>query len=308
MSFAGETKSAICTPPAPLCCRRALLAGMLVFANICTEDKIKLITENKEVAELFMKLLKDLCSVKVNLYISEKKTGADDGEKGNFKNYKITVVGKKEIAKMQSLFLRPAPSLYRINPVLFKCGSCKKMFVRGAFLSSGTMTNPQLSYHCEISTSHSTLCEEMVELLTSLEVVPKMVTRKSSTVMYYKGSERIEDFLNLIGAQAAAFKMMNSKINKEIRNNTNRIVNCETANIEKSVNAAQQALEAISFLKSRGELDTLPESLKQVAILRMENPMATLAQLGAMAQPPLSKSGFNHRLQKIIEIRNKIDG
>ncbi len=308
MSFSSETKSSLCTPPVPLCCRRALLAGMLVFANICTEDKVKLITENKDVARLFMKLLKDLCSVKYNLYVTEKKTGSDPDEDGKYKSYKITVVGKNEVNRMRSLFLSPAPSFYRINPALFKCKTCKIMFVRGAFLSSGTMTNPKLSYHCELSTSHTVLCEEMVQFLTSLKVVPKTVARKSSTVIYYKGSERIEDFLNLIGASAAAFEMMNSKINKEIRNNTNRIVNCETANIGKSVQAAQQAVEAIQFLTERGELNLLPAELKQVALLRMENPMATLAQLGAMAEPPLSKSGFNHRLQKIIEIRNKIDG
>ncbi len=308
MSFASETKSSLCTAPSPLCCRRALLAGMLVFANICTEDKIKLITESRDVAELFMKLLKDLCSVKTNVYVSEKKTGSEKDADGKYKSYKITVVGKKEISRMRSLFLQDAPSLYRINPVLFKCGSCKKMFVRGAFLSSGTMTNPKLAYHCELSTSHKMLCDETVELLTQLDVVPKTVGRNSSTVIYYKGSERIVDFLQLIGAQGAAFEMMNSKINKEIRNNTNRIVNCETANIEKSVNAAQQALEAIAFLEKTGELDALPDSLKQVAKLRAEHPTATLVQLVTMAQPPLSKSGFNHRLQKIIEIRNKING
>ncbi len=308
MSFSSETRSSLCNTPPQLCCRRAILAGMLVFANVCTEEKIKLITENKDVAELFSRLLRDLCSVKVNLYVSEKKSGFDADEDGKFKSYKITVVGKKEIMKMRSLFLADAPSLYRINPVLFKCGSCKKMFVRGAFLSSGTITNPMRSYHCELSTPHITLGEEMTQLLQELEVPPKNVGRRSSTVLYYKGSERIIDFLQLIGAQSSVFEMMNSKINKEIRNNINRIVNSETANIEKAITAAQQSLEAITFLKKRGELDALPDALKQVAELRMKNPTATLTQLAAMAQPPMSKSGINHRLQKIIEIRNKIDG
>ncbi len=308
MSFSSETKSSLCNTPQQLCCRRAILAGMLVFANVCTEDKIKLITENKDVAELFMKLLKDLCSVKAYLYVSDKKTGFDADGDGKYKSYKMTVVGKKEIAKMRSLFLADAPSFYRINPALFKCGKCKTMFVRGAFLSSGTITNPTLSYHCEISTSHMTLGEEMAQLLQELNVPPKNVARRSNTVLYYKGSERIIDLLQLLGAQTSVFKLMNSKINKEIRNNINRIVNSETANIEKSIAAAQQSLEAINHLEKIGALDTLPESLKQVAQLRRDNPSATLAQLAAMADPPLSKSGINHRLQKIIETRNKIDG
>lgn len=311
MSFSSKTKSSLCTPPLPLCCRRAELAGMLVFSNECTEDRIKLVTENKDVAELYMHFLKELCSVKANLCVTEKEAiKNDDGSirRKESRKYKITVTGKREIVHLHSLFVTELASRYHINQKLFKCKSCRKSFVRGAFLAAGTVSNPENSYHCEISTSHKALCREMLEVLEYMGLEPKTVERGSNTVMYYKGSERIVDFLQVIGASNAAFEMLNSKIKKDIINNTNRIINCETANISKSVCATREALEAIDYLEKNGKLDTLPERLKQVATLRRENPEATLAELSGMTDPPLSKSGLNHRLRKIIEIRNKSDG
>ncbi len=311
MSFSSKTKSSLCTPPLPLCCRRAELAGMLVFSNECTEDSIKLITENKDVAELYIHFLKELCSVKAKLSVTEKKAKqSDDGTNKNKEpgKYKITVVGKKEIIHLRSLFVPGLASQYHVNQKLFKCRSCRKSFVRGAFLAAGTVSNPENSYHCEISTQHKALCGEMTEVLEYIGLPPKTAVRGSSTVMYYKGSEKIVDFLQVIGASNAAFEMLNSKIKKDIINNTNRIINCETANISKSVSATRETLEAIEYLEKNGKLDALPERLKQAATLRRENPEATLAELSAMTDPPLSKSGLNHRLKKIIEIRNKSDG
>ncbi len=279
---------------------------MLVFSNECTEDKIKLITENKDVAELYMHYLKELCSVKSNLYVTQRKSTRCDGEDAY--KYKITVVGKKEIVHMRTLFAPGFGSQYHINHALFKCNSCKKYFLRGAFLASGTVSNPENSYHCEISTSHKGLCDEMTQLLESMQVPPKIVNRGSSMVIYYKGSEKIVDFLQLIGASNAAFEMLNSKIRKDIINNTNRIINCETANISKSVCATREVLDAIEYLEKTGKMEMLPLRLQQAASLRKANPEATLAELSEMTEPPLSKSGLNHRLKKIIEIRNKSDG
>ena len=319
MSYSKDIKEELCgldiTKP---CCRRALLYGMLLFSTVFSREKLKMVTESKGAAELFLSLLDALYGIPGNLYESEKKspepaaaagetiyTDADhDAVKGKKvrKSYKITVPQKKEIEKMAELFDESSPSPYRIRPELLECPQCRAALVRGAFLASGTVSDPRVSsYHLELSTAYRNLSFDMAELLSDLGLPPKLTTRKNSYVIYYKESEKIEDFLTSIGASRAVFMLINCKIVKDLRNNTNRVVNCETANIGKSIKAAGAVAAAVDKLKKEGIFDTLPEDLKQAALLRVEHQDISLKELGEMMTPKLTKSGVNHRLQKILE-------
>ena len=325
MSYSKDIKEELCgievTKP---CCRRALLYGMLLFSTVFSREKLKLVTESKGAAELFLSLLDSLYGIPGHLYESEKKSpepeavsptetpsadaltpyeamGDDKQEKSVRKSYKITVPQKKEIEKMAELFDAESPSPYRIRGELLQCPQCRIALVRGAFLASGVVSDPRVSYHLELSTAYRNLSGDMVDQLTELGLPPKLAIRKNSYVIYYKESEKIEDFLTSIGASKAVFMLINCKIVKDLRNNTNRVVNCETANIGKSIKAAGAVAAAVDKLKREGVFDTLPEDLKQAAILRVENQELSLKELGEMMTPKLTKSGVNHRLQKILE-------
>ena len=307
MSYSKDIKTELCGMEiAKPCCKRALLYGMLLFCTLFSRDKIKYITECRASAELFLHLLDALYTIKGNLYEAQKKgrdpESIEEEEAENFRSsYKITVPQKKQIDKMAELFENGSLSPYRIRKELLLCEHCRELFVRGAFLASGTVSNPKLSYHLELSTPYRNLSCDMQNLLSELYLSPKIAVRKNSYVIYYKESEKIEDFLTVVGASKAAFQLMNYKILKDLRNNTNRVVNCETANIGKSVQAARVVAEAVDRLMSSGKFEALPEDLKQAALLRVEYQELSLKELGEMMTPKLTKSGVNHRLKKIIE-------
>lgn len=172
-------------------------------------------------------------------------------------------------------------------------------FLAGCFLAGGLISNPAKEYMLEFLTPRFNFASDFAALLAQKGFEPKRTTRKSQHIIYFKASEQVEDLLITMGATGASFEVMNHKIIKDIRNNANRITNCETANIEKTVAATRRYLEYISFLQQRGAFETLPEEVRQVALLRRENPAATLAELGEMCTPPVGKSGVSYRLRKI---------
>lgn len=305
MSFSSETKTALCNSEInKSCCKRALLSGMLAFSNIFQWDKIKLITENKDTAELYTGLLKELYDIDTNEYVSEKHT-TDEGERITHNSYKITAVSAKRLQPLRELVPSGAPSFYRINENIFKCESCRRMFIRGAFLASGTISDPKASYHLEISTPYTNLTKDIMKLLEEVGFPPRTTVRKSSNVIYYKDSEQIVDFLNAIGATNAAFEVINRKIMKEYRNNANRRVNFETANIEKTVNACNEINNLIKYLIDSGEINQLDAELQKTAHIRYDNPGLSLSELAAIFEPPISKSGLSHRLRRITAFANE---
>ena len=177
-------------------------------------------------------------------------------------------------------------------------------YLRGAFLSSGSVTNPEKGkYHLEIASYYEEHAADLQLLLGNFEIISKVINRKSRSVTYLANSEMIIDFLSLIGANAARFKIEDAKIVREMRNTANRQTNFEAANIGKTVNAAQTVIEAIKFLKS---MDKLPDNLREIAVARMANPDATIVELGQLLVPPLGKSGVNHRLRKIKELAEQL--
>ena len=179
---------------------------------------------------------------------------------------------------------------------------CRVAFARGAFLAGGSVTDPEKRYHLELTTTHQKVARETDALLLELGYGAKLTSRGGNCVLYFKQSELIEDFLTMLGAPVCAMDVMQAKMEKDLRNGVNRRVNCETANLTKVVDAAQEQIAAIRRLQRAGGLEALPEKLRQSAQLRLENPEATLQELADMQTPPVSKSAINHRMRKLVQL------
>ena len=189
---------------------------------------------------------------------------------------------------------------------LLKRSCCKRAFLRGAFLASGSISDPQKSYHFEIVCQQPQQAQLLQELLASFELDAKIVQRKKYHIVYLKEGAQIVDALNVMGAYVALMNLENVRILKEMRGSVNRIVNCETANINKVVGAAYRQVEDIRYIQSRIGLDELPPSLREMALLRLEYPDTSLKDLGELCDPPVGKSGVNHRLRKLSELAKKL--
>lgn len=181
-----------------------------------------------------------------------------------------------------------------------KCDNCRHEFLKGAFISKGNLTDPQKRYHLEYSLSNENERDLIKNELINAGFTPGEAVRKGKYILYFKDSDTISDLLAYLGATNTAFEIMNSKIVKEIRNNANRLVNCDTANIEKAINASQKYVEAIEYLRQCGGIEELPAELRETADLRINNIQASIAELASKTTPPISKSGMKHRLEKIL--------
>ena len=179
---------------------------------------------------------------------------------------------------------------------------CRSALLRGAFLAGGSVTDPRKGYHLELATSHHSVSREVLALMRELDQEPKSAQRKGNAVIYFKQSEKIEDFLTCIGAPLAAMEVMNAKLERDLRGKVNRRVNCDAANLDKAVEAAMSQVEAIRRLEGSGTLVTLPDKLREAAALRLAHPEDTLAQLAQRCDPPITKSALNHRLRKLVEL------
>lgn len=184
----------------------------------------------------------------------------------------------------------------------------KKAFIRGSFLGSGSINDPNKKYHIEISLENKQYANILKNILKEFEITFKELERKSSYSLYSKDGEEISKFLALIGASKAVINFEEIRVIRDIRNNVNRKVNCETANLNKTVNAAVRQIEDIKFIYNSKVEDKLSDNLKEIANLRMENPDISLVELGKLLKEPIGKSGVNHRLKKIQEIANELRG
>ena len=183
---------------------------------------------------------------------------------------------------------------------------CRRAFLRGSFLATGSMSDPEKAYHFEIVCATYEKANQIRDVLISFDVDAKIVERKKSFVVYIKDSEQIVFVLALIEANSSLLELENIRILKDVRNDVNRKVNCETANINKTVSAALKQIEDIEFIKSSYGLDILPEAVRDISILRLQYPEASLIELGTYLQPKVGKSGVNHRLRKLSEIADKL--
>lgn len=294
MSFSQNCKTEILKNELNKCCLIARLYGIMLFGHIYSDNEIKITTENREVFKTTAELIRKFYGYNAILSERKKKVGH---------SYKITINDKKVIKRINGQNSCGSPLRINLGKIENEC--CINAFLAGAFLSCGSITNPKKSYHLEFETSRYMLSKDLSTLLYGIGLKPKTTLRKSNYILYYKESENIEDLLSLMGASKAAFEIMNIKIYKDLRNNANRVTNCETANITKTVEASSAHIESIKKLIKYKYFNELPDGLKEVAKLRLENPELSLKEIGSMLSPPISKSGVSHRLKRIEELARK---
>ncbi len=299
MSFASDVKNEICLSQkhGKDCCLLAECYGILLFAGAFHAGGFKIMTKNAAFAERVPWLFEKVFGAGVKTAVTETKEGSP-----------LYFLSEASPGAMEAIFaglsVSPAASVsLTLIPALLRTTCCKKAFMRGAFLAGGTLTDPEKAYYLEFSTPRMAVAAGFKAFLAGeLEAAPKKMMRKSNYVLYYKESEHIEDLLTLIGAVSSALKMMEVKVVRDVRNHVNRVTNCETANITKTVYAAASQLEAVERIRRKRGLSALSGPLRQAAELRRKYPEASLAELAALADPPVSRSGLNLRLKKLAEI------
>lgn len=298
MSFTIDVKNELCNEfPTSRCCVRAHLAGIAGFCGAYIPEGRKNIfrmrTESAAIAERIVALTAELFDMDTEVVKTGKIYSIDIKE--NLKKF-LTELG----------FMQGGVVKFLADPFVVHDECCKASFVSGAFLGGGYVKTPKNGYHFEIKTHYRDLSRNLSEIMTDIGFEPKMVTRKSEYVSYIKQSDVICDILGLFGATDAMFELCNVKIYNDMKNRVTRRANCDIANINKSVAAAAEQLSAINKIKSKTGLGALPEVLEEMANLRLNNPDANLKELGEMVNPPISKSGVNHRLKKIIKYAEEL--
>ena len=316
MSYSGDVRRELVEVlPGAKHCRIAELAAILGLCGRITIDvkgqiQIRILTENLTVARKYFILIRKLFHYVPETAIRRKKGQKKGGQ------YLVAVRDPfvaREILEACGM-LRDSDAFPGEEGLggqdgLLRRDCCKRAFLRGTFLAAGMITNPEKAYQFEIVISDEERASRIRELIESFGVRPKTMVRSKSYVIYVKEGEQIADLLNVMGAHVALMDFENVRILKEMRNHVNRGVNCETANIKKAVNAARRQVEDIEYIRETAGLSSLPEGLEQIARLRLEEPDISLAELGELLEPPISKSGVNHRLRKIslaaAELRQK---
>ena len=299
-SFSYRAKAEMCRAAVQrLCCARAECYGALLYGNTFTVREARIITENPEFAARLPRLFQRAFNVKFDRLPSDDVPGS---------KLIFQISDPEKLRRiLDTLGYDPQQSLVmHVNYALLEDDCCRAAFLRGAFLAGGSVTDPEKRYHLELSTSHVQASREVSALLQDMGFLPRSVMRGGSAVIYFKQSEHIEDLLTTLGAPAAATEIMTAKVDKEIRNGANRAMNCDMANVNKTLDAVAAQQEAIEKLERAGQLDKLPEKIQETARLRMQNPELPLAQLAALFDPPISKSCLNHRIRKIMEEARKL--
>lgn len=298
MSFSRDVKDEICKNlPSGDCCVRAMLYGLLLCSHSFGEEGIALTTDNEAVATTAKTFVKQLFGDGFCVYVIERSSSSGRTV------FALHIVDREEVRGLLAAFgHQPGEVSVRIKEQNFVCEHCVRAFLAGCFLSCGRVTDPQKEYHLELVTSRTNLTKDLMPQFVKVGLVPKYARRQGSHVLYFKDSGEIEELLTLFGAPMSAVQLMNVKIYKEIRNQVNRITNCETANIDKTVSAAAGQVEDIQYLLDQHAEDRLSDELRAVAMLRLQNPDMSLAELLATGELSISRSGLNHRLAKIRSI------
>ena len=303
MSFSFDTKNELCKLPVQkLCCARAEAYGILLYCNTFSSTEVRIVTENPNFAARLPRLFHRAFGLRFDRQPEAGESGGEGGSQSGKLVFQITDRGKMDHI-INLLGYDPKQNMVlHINFAMLEEECCRASFLRGIFFAGGSITDPLKRYHLELTTSHLQASRELGVLLRESGYPPKSVARNSSFVTYFKQSDQIEDFLTLIGAPVAAMNVMSAKMEKDLRNSVNRRLNCDSANVDKAVEAAQGQLESIRKLQKAGVLDQLPEKLQQTAALRLKNPELTLTELAEEFDPPVTKSCLNHRLRKLVEL------
>ena len=296
MSFSHSVKKELCSiitdKDRQYCC----LYGMLLFCKNFTPDSITFQTENQLVCELFCHLTDDVIGGRNIVEVTETK------KKNDVTLYSLNIPSehfREEIIYRYRISSRTL--IHRIQRENIDNNSVFA-FIAGAFLSCGSITEPIKEYHLEFVVPYYDLTQDLLNLLTEVGINAKYTERKNMYVIYLKGSESIEDLLTLMGATMSSIDLMNVKIYKDVRNKANRIANCDSANIERTLKASDKQIADIEYIADTIGLENLPADLINIAELRMEYPEMSLRELGENLDKPLGRSGANHRLKRISEI------
>lgn len=292
MSFASEVKSELCRDAVgsrPLAV--AELCGVLLFGHTFTQRELRVVTASEALSERLPRLMRRASGVQTQ---PAERVGG---------RYVFVLTDPEQIGRIfAALDIDAARALsHHVNLGLLEEPGCREAFLRGAFLAGGSVTDPAKSYHLELSTAHYSVSRECAALLADMGFAPREITRGGNYVLYYKRSEVIEDLLSTLGATNAAMRVMEAKVEKSMTNTVNRKVNCDAANVDKTVAAAQAQLDAIRRIDREYGLDTLPEPLQQAALLRIANPEVSLSDLAKLSYPPVSRSTLSYRLKKLME-------
>ena len=299
MSFASDLTDELCKEvPEEESALHALLYGFLLFSYKFRADEISFSVLHEPTARLFAEALMTHCGVPAKITFKERVRGT---------LYKVCIEKASERRKVMDAFYHvPGEPHLRINRANIENEEDVRYFLRGAYLVCGSLTNPEKDYHCEFDVSYMNLCKDLSALIGEVLAQPKSTIRRGSYMVYYKESENIEDLLTYIGAPMSAVELMNIKIIKDIKNRVNRRMNCDNANLDKTLNASFQQVQDIKYIFDVKGNTFLSEELRTVAEIRLENPDMSLRELGESVEPPLSRSGVNHRLKRIGEIAAEI--
>ena len=320
MSFSGKIKEELAQHYAKARhCNLAELSALVHMSGSFEKDGygrciLKLHTENDGVARKCFTLLKK--TFNINTSVNEKRVGksgkAGAGTGAKPRAYEIELTDPSQIKQvLQATKFMDGEGHLRdmkapVSAILIKNSCCQRAFLRGAFLASGSMSDPGKSYHLEIVCTNLFQAEQIQSILLAFEVEARIVQRKKYQVVYMKDGTGISDFLNIVEAHVSLMNFENFRIVKEMRNSVNRRVNCETANIGKTVSASTRQAEDILLLQQKYGFENLPESLREMAEVRLAYPDAPLRELGEYLDPPVGKSGVNHRLRKLGELADKV--
>ena len=301
MSFSGQIKEELAQViSSPRHCQLAELAALVQFCGHIEEDGSLLVqSENPLVIRKCFTLLKKTFKIEA-VAKSQMQT----------QNYRLFVTGEDAFRVLEALKICDTAGhlmmRHLTDPVLIKNSCCKRAYLRGCYMAVGSMSDPYKSYHLELVCGLQAQPEQLLKILHDFSLDAKMIIRKKYHVVYMKEGENIADFLNITEAHKALMEFENTRIYKGMRNMVNRKVNCEAANITKTVNAATRQVEDIRLIREKMGLEGLPEPLRQMAYVRLENPQASLGELGKLLDPPVGKSGVNHRLRKLGELAKEL--
>lgn len=306
MSFASQTKKELTMIEADACCEKAELSALIRMNGSVEVSNQRIYldvsTENAAIARRIFTLIKKMFGIHAELIVRKKM---------RLKKNNIYIVRIPERIQEVLSELNIVSTGFHFTPGIDEkiIGShcCKRAYLRGAFLAGGSVNNPEgSSYHLEIFSMYEVHCQAICDLGNSFDLNARCLERKKGYICYIKEGERIIEFLNIIGAHQALFKFEDVRIMRDMRNSVNRIVNCETANLNKTVGAAVRQIENIRLLEKEMGLENLPEKLREVAEVRLQHPDINLKEVGELLKGKVSKSGVNHRLRKIDELAEKV--
>ena len=313
MSFSSDIKEELMGETGQA--RHCQLAELAALANVCGIFSIRrnrrlfLIVQSEN--RLVVRKAAGLIGLAFRTVPEVSVLGNGDWKKGRL--YTMAVTDNEQALRiLKALKMLSESGVLRdpelpVNGILIQSTCCRRAFLRGAFIGTGSLSDPRKSYHLEIVCPNEEKAVQIRDVIRSFAIEARIVQRKRSHVVYIKESEGIADFLNVIEAHRSLMELENIRILRGISGQVNRSVNCETANLNKTVSAAVEQIRCIELIRDRVGLDTLPLPLQEMAVVRLENPDTPLKDLGGLLDPPVGKSGVNHRLRRLVQIAGELE-